>query len=307
MITDVKSDPVVSYEEAMVRIAAVETEEHARGDVNPVCHARVLAHGERAAKAILFFHGFTSCPAQFATLGRLFFERGYNVYIPRTPHHGMADLMSEALANLTAEELVQFGMEAVDVAQGLGEKVMICGLSAGGTLAAWLAQRRGDIGCAVLIAPFLGIGFVPAWLNRPLTSLTLALPDRWQWWDPVHKENNPETAPYGYRRYPTHAMAEVLRLGLETQQAARSSKPQTSRIVVITSANDTAVHNGITASLVRAWRKRGAAVVSHEFDQSLGLPHDIVAPERPNSNVGAVYPVLVELVEGGERRLEIGD
>jgi hypothetical protein len=163
---------------------------------------------------------------------------------------------------------------------------------------------RGDVALAMLIAPFLGIGFLPAWLNRPLTSLTLALPDRWQWWDPVQKENNPETAPYGYRRYPTHAMAEVLRLGLETQRAAWSSKPQTARIAVVTNANDTSVHNGITASLVRAWRERGAAVVTHEFEKSLGLPHDAVAPERPNSNVGAVYPVLVEVVEGD---LEIRD
>jgi hypothetical protein len=89
----------------------------------------------------------------------------------------------------------------------------------------------------------------------------------------------------------------VLRLGAETQRAARRNKPQTARIVVITSANDMSVHNGMTASLANAWRKQGAAVTSYEFEKSLGLPHDIVAPERPNSNVDVVYPVLLELMK----------
>jgi hypothetical protein len=150
----------------------------------------------------------------------------------------------------------------------------------------------------MLIAPFLGIGFVPAWLNRPLTQLTLAMANRWQWWDPVQKENNRETAPYGYRRYPTHALAEVLRLGLVAQRDARRQKAAARRIIVVTNANDVSVHNGITKRLAAAWRKRGAAVTCYEFERSLGLPHDLIAPERPNSNVEIVYPVLLQLVAG---------
>lgn len=288
--------PVSTYDEALTRIAAVQGQEQALGKVNPVCATQLFTHGRRTEKAVVFFHGFTSCPAQFATLGRVYFERGYNVYIPRLPHHGMADLMTGALAQLTAEELVAFGMEAVDVAHGLGETVIICGLSMGGALVAWLAQMRDEVQTAVLIAPFLGVGFIPAWLSRPLTRLTLATPNRWQWWDPLQKENNPETAAYGYRRYPTHAMAEGLRLGFIAQQLARHKKPGAQRMVVVTNANDNSVHNGITAALAKSWRKQGAAVTTYEFPKSLNLPHDLVAPERPSSNTAVVYPVLLELM-----------
>lgn len=293
---DVRPHPAASYAEALARIAAVQEQEQERGDINPVCLTQVLAHGQHTAKAIVLFHGFTSCPAQFTALGQLFFEQGYNVYIPRTPYHGLDDLLSAALRGLTAEVLATFGMETVDMVRGLGEEVTLCGLSMGGALVAWLAQTRGDVDVAVLIAPFLGIGFVPAWMSRPLTRVTLATADRWQWWDPVRKENNPETAAYGYRRYPTHAMAEVLRLGFAAQQEARRKKPKTPQIVVVTNANDKAVHNGIAAALVNAWRKRGTAVTSYEFAKSLNLPHDLIAPERPSSDVGVVYPVLLELI-----------
>lgn len=289
--------PLSSYDEAVARIAAVQAQEQARGDINPVCTTQLLTHGRRVAKAMVFFHGFTSCPAQFATLGRVYFERGYNVYIPRVPHHGMADLMSDALQQLTAEELAAFGMEAVDVAHGLGEQVSICGLSMGGALVAWLAQVRDDIRTAALIDAYLGIGFIPAWLNQLVTRLTLALPDRWQWWDPIQKENNRNTAPYGYRRYPTHAMAEALRLGFIAQQMARHRKPQAQRMVVVTNANDKSVHNGITTALAESWRKQGAAVSTYEFPQSLNLPHDLVAPERAHSNTPVVYPILLDLID----------
>ncbi len=288
--------PLSSYDQAVARIAAVQAQEQARGDINPVCTTQLLTHGGRTAKAMVFFHGFTSCPAQFAALGRVYFERGYNVYIPRIPHHGMADLMSDALKQLTAEELAAFGMEAVDVAHGLGEQVSICGLSMGGALVAWLAQVRDDIEVAALIDAYLGIGFLPAWLSQPLTRLTLALPDRWQWWDPVQKENNRDTAPYGYRRYPTHAMGEALRLGFIAQRLARQEKPKAQQMVVVTNANDVSVHNGITIALAESWRKQGAAVAAYEFPRSLNLPHDLVAPERAHSNTAAVYPILLELI-----------
>jgi pimeloyl-ACP methyl ester carboxylesterase len=297
---DSDSHPASSFAEALERIATAQRQEQERGDLNPVCLSRLLARGEPAAKAAVLLHGFTSCPAQFVALGQALFEEGYNVYIPRAPYHGMEDLMSEALVGLTAERLAAYGMEAVDVAQGLGEQVVVCGLSMGGALAAWLAQKRADIDPAMLVAPFLGIGFVPAWVSRPLTGVTLALPDRWQWWDPLHKENNPETAAYGYRRYPTHAMAEVLRLGFATQKEARRERPKARRIVVVTNANDNSVHNGITAALAQSWRKRGAAVTTYAFAKSLGLPHDLIAPERPGSNVGVVYPVLLKLIAGVE-------
>ena len=142
------------------------------------------------------------------------------------------------MKGLTAEEMAEFANQTADIAQGLGERVIVAGLSGGGVMAAYLSQEREDVDIAAPIAPFLGIGFIPRPLNRPFTNLFLILPDFWQWWDPVHKENNPLSAPYSYARYPLHALLENMRLGYATEADAKRTRPAVSKIIVITNAND---------------------------------------------------------------------
>ena len=122
------------------------------------------------------------------------------------------------LKGLTAEELAAFGTQVADIAQGLGERVVVAGLSGGGAVVTWLSQERADIDLAVPIAPFLGIGFIPRPLTRPLTNLILLIPDFHQWWDPVHQLSNPLSASYSYRGYYTHSLFENLRLGFATEE-----------------------------------------------------------------------------------------
>jgi carboxylesterase len=83
---------------------------------------------------IVFFHGFTSCPEQFRKLGEQFYEQGYNVDIPRNPHHGHADQLSEAMLETSAEELAAFATESIDIARGLGDELIVRGLSGDGTI-----------------------------------------------------------------------------------------------------------------------------------------------------------------------------
>jgi len=99
--------------------------------LHPLCVTRAFTHGERVNNAVVFLHGFTSCPDQFDQLGRLYYEKGYNVYIPRLPRHGDRDPLGLSLQGLTAEELAEAAMQAVDIAQGLGERVLVSGLSGG--------------------------------------------------------------------------------------------------------------------------------------------------------------------------------
>jgi carboxylesterase len=122
----------------------------------------LITHGEKMENVILFLHGFTSCPDQFGQLGQEYFKKGYNVYIPRTPRHGIKDRLGTPLKGLTAEELAEFASQSADIVQGLGDRVIVVGLSGGGSMTTWLSQERSDVDLAVPIAPFLGIGFVPA-------------------------------------------------------------------------------------------------------------------------------------------------
>ncbi len=53
--------------------------------LHPLGRTRLLSHGKKTATAVLWFHGYSTCPQQFVPLGQKCFEHGMNVYIPRAP------------------------------------------------------------------------------------------------------------------------------------------------------------------------------------------------------------------------------
>lgn len=292
------SAPAASHEEAIARISAIQQAEEISGEINPVCTSTLMTHGDKAAGVIVFYHGFTSCPEQFRELGRQMFDEGYNVFIPRMPHHGKLERTQDALLPTSAAELAQFATDTVDIAHGLGDRVIIGGLSGGGTIAAWVAQEHEDVDQAVIVAPFLGIGFIPTPLNRVVARVIDLIPNIPMWWDPTTKADNPFTAPYSYPGYPLHALAEYLHLGFATQDAARRVKPAADSIMVINNAHDNSVNNGITDQLVALWQAHGEEYLrTYEFADALGLPHDVITPTREDGNPGLVYPVIVDSIE----------
>lgn len=291
-------DPAESYEEALGRIEAIQSAEAELTDLNPQCGTVLMTHETKVDKAIVFLHGFTSCPDQFAALGKQYFEQGYNVYIPRQPRHGLQELDGTPLKGLAAEELAAFGTQTADIAQGLGERVVIAGLSGGGSIATWLAQERDDIDLVVPIAPFLGIGFIPAPLTRPLTNLILLVPDLHQWWDPLHKMENPFSASYSYRGYYLHSLFENIRLGFVAERDAKRIKPAAGGILVITNANDQSVNNGVVSEFEQMWIGHGEQFLqTFRFEKDLGVPHDMITTTRPENRIDLVYPKLLELIQ----------
>ena len=251
------SNPVNSYQEALERIEEITSAESKLVELNSTCGTTLFTHGEMVDNAIVFLHGFTSGSAQFAQLGQEYFKRGYNIYIPRLPRHGIKDRLGNPLKGLTAEELAEFATQSLDITQGLGKRVIVVGLSGGGSMATWLAQERADLDQVVLIAPSLGIGVIPRILNRPLTHLMLQVPDFFLWWDPINKEDNPLSMPYSYTRYPTHALFEILRLGFAAEAKAKRQRPAARSILTITNANDFAVNNAVIAEFEEIWRNYG--------------------------------------------------
>ncbi len=294
-----QANPAASYEAAMRRLEAITAEQKQDADINPLCYTRAMTHGQETENVIILLHGFTSCPQQMEELGEVFFEKGYNVIIPREPHHGELERIENSTPKISAEELAAFAMETVDIAHGLGEKVTVMGLSGGGTIATWLAQERDDIHLSVPIAPFLGIGFIPTPLNRPVAQILDDIPNIWQWWDPVKKENNPHTGEYQYPRYGTHGLAEYMRLGYAALNDARKEAP-TGKIIMVSNAADSSVSNGIIDRFLAEWDKHnqsGAAVIkSFRFPKEENLPHDTITPQRDPRNTTLVYPKILELL-----------
>ena len=291
-------DPAESYEEALRRVEEIQAAEAVLPNLSPECGTLVMTHQKKVDNVIVFLHGFTSCPEQFVALGEQYFDQGYNVFIPRLPRHGLHEFDGAPLKGQTAEELAAFGTQMADIAQGLGERVVVAGLSGGGAVATWLAQERADVDLAVPIAPFLGIGFIPRLLTRPATNLFLLIPDFHQWWDPVHKMGNPYSAPYSYRGYYTHALFENLRLGFIAEKDSKKVKPAAGRILVITNANDDSVNNEVVAEFEQLWLEHGEQFLqTFQFAKELGVPHDMITASRPGGRIDIVYPKLLELIQ----------
>ena len=293
----VVSSPVAGYDDALAQIEAIWDEENETPDFNPVCQSILMTHEQRVERAIVFYHGFTSCPEQFRDLGQRFFDLGYNVYIPLAPYHGLTDRFGYALENMTAADLAAHGMETADIAQGLGEHVTVAGLSGGGAIAAWLAQERADLDLVAPMAPFIGVRFVPGvWLNKGLTNLIRVLPNVYRWWDPINRENNPMSAPYSYVGYPLRSMGTYMELGFDAFAAAGSAPPASAEQLMIINASETSISNTVGYRLTDRWAEQGGAATNYTLARDLRLPHDFISVTRPNVDVEVVYPLLIELL-----------
>src|SRR6266498_3571284 len=210
------ANAVTSYEEAIAHVKAMQQEDN-KSLARDVCITKLLDHGMQMEHVVVLLHGFTTCPEQFHELGKQYFEAGYNVFIPRMPHHGLTDRMTDALVNLSAEELTTFGDKVINIAHGLGKKITVMGISGSGTLVTWLAQNRADLDFAFPIAPMLGLAFIPPSLTKFFERLALLLPNIFIWWDPRTKANNPYSIYYAYPRYSSRALVEIIRLGMITR------------------------------------------------------------------------------------------
>ena len=291
-------NPAAGYQEALDRVQALHKVEANTGPLLDVCRSKLLTHSQPTEHVLVLFHGYTNCPEQFARLGERFCELGYNVYIPRLPYHGYADRLTGDIARLTAQDLAAYGDEAVDIARGLGRHVTVMGLSAGGVVAAWLAQNRADVAYAAPIAACLGISFVPVALTRTLIRAFLTLPGFYLWWDPRAREKNPLSVYHAYPRYASRSLAEILRLGIALEKQARRSKPAVRQLMTITNACEPGVNNAAIERLADIRRQYdGVDVRCYAFAKEMCLPQDLMTPGTPGVPTEEVYDRVIDQVQ----------
>ena len=288
-----RPSPARTPDEARARFAAMLARDTA--PLHRGCAGVMLEHGGRTGRVVVLLHGLTNCPLQFQELGLRLYTAGDNVLIPRCPHHGLDDRMTTDLARLTAEELAAYATGAVDLACGLGDTIVIAGLSTSAVAVAWAAEHRPEVARAVLIAP----AFAPYRAQRPgawlATRLLMRMPNVFAWWDGRLKQNLPGPTQC-YPRFSTRALGEAYRLG-EIVRAAATRVPATAReIVIVTSAADHAVENRFSRALADDWRARGSVVSEYEFPESLHVVHDMIDPVQVGQRIDVTYPVLVALM-----------
>jgi pimeloyl-ACP methyl ester carboxylesterase len=288
-------DPAATFEEAMARFEALLAEEEARGDIDPKCLPFQLNHGQKTARTIVLLHGLTACPFQYHELAQLYFDQGYNVLVPRLPRHGLADRTSNALADLTAEELLGVMDPSLDIAAGLGDQVAMFGLSLGANVAAAAGQLRLGLHLAVPTSPAIGLRFTWPGITPALTRIVLGLPDMYIWWDPIHKAEF--QAESGYPGFSSRALGQIWRLGLAVQEAALDKPPLADKLEVITNWGDPAINLANADILTNEWRRNGGDLSTYRFALVPWLPHDIISTDAVGANTELTYPVLLEQVD----------
>lgn len=288
------STPAKTYDEAIAAYGAIQAAE-ADLPLFDHCRTTLLTHGNKTARVVVYFHGFTSCPAQGAALAAQLFAAGANVLMPRMVGHGASDPIAADMTELTAAHLVELAGGSIDMARGLGDEVLVVGLSAGGTVAAWAAQERADVAYALPVSPFFGPYLVATWANRAAINLTLMLPDVTLWWNPL--ENiDPASPGFGLARPTTHALAEIMVLGELVQAIARTTPPKAGRIDMLLNDADVLVNNSLSEQVVSLWRGHGKTVGVATLPFSAHLPHDVINPEEHGSDIDLVYSTIDDLV-----------
>jgi pimeloyl-ACP methyl ester carboxylesterase len=285
-------DPAPDYAESVIRFQRLQKMEGPQ--FNPVCRSILLTHGLRTERALVLFHGYTNCPQQFRELGKIFYDMGYNVLIPRLPRHGMADRKVENLSPLKAEELRDCADISVDIACGLGQKVYVAGLSAGGTLSAWIAQNRREVARVVLIAPALGFSRREGTrLQKGIALLLPLLPDIRTDWFSV----DPDTPNHVYPGFSSKALGQLLRVSAATFAGAFDRAPIVQDVVLVTSKSDEAVSDFLAWQLIGLWRSKGLIKFTGvDFPKALKIEHDMIDPAQTNQQTQTVYPILVSLL-----------
>jgi len=284
--------PARTYAEALDRVRAMETLDDA--SILPEARTALYDHGAPTPLAVVLLHGLTNHPGQYREFAPAVYARGCNVFVPRLPEQGDRDRMTTRLAKLTAEELLESATEAVDIAQGLGERVAILGISTSGLLCAYFAQYRSDVARSIPVNPVFALLHFPYVVSRVIEALLLRVPNMFLWWDPrVKVKELPST---GYPRFPTRALAQSLRIGDAVYTDAKRHALRAQSVVVVTNRRDPAVNNAATRQVVRAWRSLAAErVKTYEFT-TLPVNHDIIDPQNSQPRVDIVYPALLTLL-----------
>lgn len=105
--------------------------------------------GGRAGGALVL-HGFTGNPSSMRGLAEAFAAEGMHVELPRLPGHGttLEDMIATRWADWTAEVDVAYRRLA-----GRASKVVVAGLSMGGSLTLWTGLQHPEVAGLICVNP----------------------------------------------------------------------------------------------------------------------------------------------------------
>jgi esterase/lipase len=113
--------------------------------------------GQRTHWAVVYIHGFSASRLETAPLAEVVASQlGANVFYTRLSGHGRAN--GDAMGEATPQDWMADTLEAVQIGQTLGERVLVISCSTGGTLATWLGTSAdaARVSAHVFVSPNFG-------------------------------------------------------------------------------------------------------------------------------------------------------
>jgi pimeloyl-ACP methyl ester carboxylesterase len=277
----------MDYSQAIAYHAAENKTAQALG-LRQGCQSQLLTHGQKTEKAVVMLHGYVSCPKQFTALGQYFFERGYNVYIPRMPDHGLAESTPE---KFTSFDLAAHASKAVDVAAGLGEEVGVVGLSGGGVLGTWLAEYRHEVSRLLVLSPFYEPSpeRLPKWQVKPFVIL-------------YGKELLADQTAESNQDLHYRSLAQFVRLRFNFKD--KPYNPGLKSVAAVVAVGDREIDQRLAKDIPeRLAIANNLSLEFYEPPAEWNLGHDIAQAEG-NPDIGGraaeLYPAYLTLYEGGQ-------
>ncbi|GAA1349401.1 alpha/beta hydrolase [Falsarthrobacter nasiphocae] len=224
------------------------------------------APGPREGRTgVLVIHGFTGSPTSVARWARTFADAGFSVRLPLLPGHGTTP---DELRRSHRREWVEAAAAAHAELAETCDRVVVAGLSMGGTLALHLAETL-DVAGVILVNPALVLREAAA---RLAPALRFVVPYTSGISNDIARPGADERA---YSRTPVAAVAQLVALIRETRARLESVSAPVLLFVsetdaVLPPASAQAVRDGVRSDLVRVVRlPRSYHVATMDYDAPL--------------------------------------
>lgn len=250
-------------------------------EVAAPCRTQLLRPQGPPRGTIVIWHGFTNCPAQFAEVAEVLCGEGYFVLVARMPRHGNKDTLTHELKDLKAPELVEFAHACIDTAAGLPGPLAVAGISAGASLASWVAAVRPEVERLVAMAPLVEPKGLPMPVGRLLVRVRPIVPAMWIWWDPKRKADLGES-PYVYPGFPLRGIVPFLHFTESLYDGHTVVSHRLKRAALTSNPSDAAISLPAAREMMqRAFVGHAEEVVELRLNRSLKWGHDFVDQHGP--------------------------
>lgn len=263
-------------------------------DITPGTEKTILwveKPGVKTPISVIYLHGFSATRQEAAPLAEIVADNlGANLFYTRFSGHGRTnEAMLECTVNAYANDIY----EAIEIGRRIGDKVIVIGLSTGGTAATWLAMQpmAKHVSAFILISPNFGLvdkrSFLLTWpWGGRIAELVNGLEYGWEPRNELHGK-------YWTCRFPTRALLPMMEfvkltrsLPLDTIQKA---------MLVIYSPDDQIVASDAiekTFKKIGSNRKRLIAIINTDAPQDHVLAGDILAADSTRK----IADIILEFV-----------